>query len=169
MEALKLTAIVAIVVTALLVMLIGWKLMTGYRKTILEESPYRKITMLLRQHAQIASESKFRDEIQASVADAYIYVLDLLTSRKDKDMFSPVVKIDLDKHPMLKEEILPYLASLTYHDIEPMDKTLIRLIDHYNNEMDEIMSIFDLLVLVVRNTPPALYGNDRRITQQLYY
>lgn len=128
-----------------------------------------KILTILDIHDQVVAQSNYRDELRSTVAESYLYILELLERRRDPDINTPVPVIDLVNHPMLKDEILPYLSNQVYHDLEPLDKTLLRLIDYYNDEMGEIMSIFELLVLVVRTTPPSLYGHDKRIMDQIYY
>ena len=169
MEYLKYLLIIVFVLIIGVLIYFGRKMMHDYRHRLNEHAPYRKIKNILDVQAQVVEQSQFRDEIRSNVAESYLYILDRLHRRRDPDINTPVQIIDLENHPLLKKDILPYLSNQVYHDLEPLDKTLLRFIDYYNEEVNELMSIFDLLVLVVKTTPPSLYGNDNRITDQVHY
>lgn len=169
MVQLKYVAVIGFVIAVFVILFIGHSMLREYRKRVMNSVPNRKIRTILDIHDQVVSQSNYRDELRSTVAESYLYILELLERRRDPDICTPMPIIDLVNHPVLKDEILPYLSNQVYHDLEPLDKTLLRLIDYYNDEMEEIMSVFELLVLVVRTTPPSLYGHDKRIMDQIYY
>ena len=169
MDQLKVIAIIGFVIVLSVVLYIGHSMLRDYRKSMVNNVSNRKIRTILDIHEKVVAQSNYRDELRSTIAENYVYILNLLHRRRDPDINTPTTHIDLGNHPILRDEILPYLSSQVYHDLEPLDKTLLRLIDYYNNEMEELMSIFELLVLVVKTTPPSMYGHDKRIMDQIYY
>lgn len=168
MYELKILGVVVFLVAVLILSFIGRNLMKDYKLRIGNQAPYRKFKSILGRQVPVIENSKFRKELQGTIADNYRYVLDILCKSKDPDLQTPIPHIVIVNYPVLRDKILPYLANKTYHDMDSMDRTLMRLIDSYNSDTEALLSVSDLLVMIIRATPPNLYGNHPEIVQQLY-
>lgn len=156
----KLLIIIGFIVIVSFLLAVAHSLLSKYREKRIVGNPVQAILI---KYAMVIDKSEHRSELRKTVASNYIYILDLIERSKDKDLFTPMPSFDIVNYPILKDQILPYFHKQKYYDLEPMDQSLLRLIDHYNNEMDEILSLSELLLLAIQSTPTSMHDNDATI------
>lgn len=156
----KLLIIIGFIVVISFLLVVAHSLLGKYREKRIVGNPVQTILI---KYATVIDNSKYRNELRKTIADNYIFILDLIERSKDKDLFTPIPNFDIVNYPVLRDQILPYFQKQTYYDLEPMDQSLLKLIDHYNNEMDEILSLAELLLLAIQSSPASMHNNDATI------
>lgn len=156
----KLLIIIGFIIIISFLLAVAHAQLSKYREKRTVGNPVQTI---LTKYAMVIDKSEHRSELRKTVADNYIFILDLIERSKDKDLFTPMPNFDIVNYPVLKDQILPYFQKQKYYDLEPMDQSLLKLIDHYNNEMEEILSLSELLLLAIQSTPSSMHNNNATI------